>query len=64
MLALPGLRYLIAAEVLILICTSICWWRVWASPTPDRMKVAAFWTSALVAFRAIALSLGVMATMP
>lgn len=62
MLELAGLRYMIAAEVLALICAAVCWWRVWKLPTANRVKIAALFTATVAGLRALALSIGIVAT--
>jgi hypothetical protein len=62
MFANEGLRYLVSGETLILFASFALWMRVWILPTPDRIKSAALSAAALVAFRAVALSITIVVT--
>ena len=62
MFELPSLRYLLAAEVLVVAAVLVAWLRVWSSPSAERVQVAALATVVLLGYRAVALSLGIIAT--
>ena len=64
MLQVVPLRYLVSAEALVLFATFICWWRVWKVPDAGRIKLAALSSCILIGFRAVSLSIAIMATTP
>jgi hypothetical protein len=62
MLENAGLRLLVSGETLVLFATLASWWRVWKVPGVVQLKCAALCSCILMAFSALSLSIGIIAT--